>query len=222
MELEAITRQEQIIAGKDLQPVTRMEFFLKAYGGGGSGGSGSADAVLYTPQALTDAQKKQARENVDAAIADFVVNGTLDSDMTVTTDKTFAQIQAAIQEGKQPVAKLSGLGITFSLPLAISNDTTIAFGAMVNISDYLIGFAYLALTSTGDVSIVTKNAVAVDNDGCMQQVDMNFNPLSDRQIATKKYVDDKECILQSTTPGSTKKFKITVDDSGTIKATEVM
>ena len=38
MELEAITRQEQIIAGKDLQPVTRMEFFLKAYGGGGSGG----------------------------------------------------------------------------------------------------------------------------------------------------------------------------------------
>ena len=30
MELEAITRQEQIIAGKDLQPVTRMEFFLKA------------------------------------------------------------------------------------------------------------------------------------------------------------------------------------------------
>ncbi len=40
MELEAITRQEQIIAGKDLQPVTRMEFFLKAYGGGGSGGGG--------------------------------------------------------------------------------------------------------------------------------------------------------------------------------------
>lgn len=39
MELEAITRQEQIIAGKDLQPVTRMEFFLKAYGGGGSGSS---------------------------------------------------------------------------------------------------------------------------------------------------------------------------------------
>ena len=43
MELEAITRQEQIIAGKDLQPVTRMEFFLKAYGGGGSGGSVQPD-----------------------------------------------------------------------------------------------------------------------------------------------------------------------------------
>lgn len=43
MELEAITRQEQIIAGKDLQPVTRMEFFLKDYGGGGSGGGVQPD-----------------------------------------------------------------------------------------------------------------------------------------------------------------------------------
>lgn len=32
---------------------------------------------------------------------------------------------------------------------------------------------------------------------------------------------DKEIILSSSTSGSTKKFKITVDDSGTIKATEV-
>lgn len=43
MALEPITRQEQIIAGKDLQPVTRMEFFLKAYGGGGSGGGARPD-----------------------------------------------------------------------------------------------------------------------------------------------------------------------------------
>ena len=49
MELEAITRQEQIIAGKDLQPVTRMEFFLKAYGGGGSGGGGGVFRVTITP-----------------------------------------------------------------------------------------------------------------------------------------------------------------------------
>lgn len=46
MELEAITRQEKIIAGVDLQPVTRMEFFLKAYGGGGSGGGGSVPKPL--------------------------------------------------------------------------------------------------------------------------------------------------------------------------------
>ena len=38
MALEPITRQEKIIAGKDLEPVTRMEMFLKQYGGGGGGG----------------------------------------------------------------------------------------------------------------------------------------------------------------------------------------
>ena len=39
----------------------------------------------------------------------------------------------------------------------------------------------------------------------------------------KKYIPSElnEVILQSSTSGSTKKFKITVDDSGTISATEV-
>lgn len=48
---------------------------------------------------------------------------------------------------------------------------------------------------------------------------------SDSLIAPKSYVDaritEKEVILKSSTEGSTKKFKITVDDTGTIKATEV-
>lgn len=50
---------------------------------------------------------------------------------------------------------------------------------------------------------------------------MTADPADDMQIATKKYVDDKEFILQSTTPGSSKKFKITVDDSGVLSAVEV-
>ena len=37
MALEPITRQEQIIAGKDLEPITRMEKFLKEYSGGDGG-----------------------------------------------------------------------------------------------------------------------------------------------------------------------------------------
>ena len=36
MDLKPITRQEQIIAGKDLEPITRMERFLKEYGGASS------------------------------------------------------------------------------------------------------------------------------------------------------------------------------------------
>lgn len=40
-------------------------------------------------------------------------------------------------------------------------------------------------------------------------------------FATESYVDSKEPIINSSTEGSTKKFKITVDDTGTITATEV-
>lgn len=43
MALEPITRQEQIIAGKDLEPITRTEMFLKQYGGSSDGSSGGAD-----------------------------------------------------------------------------------------------------------------------------------------------------------------------------------
>ena len=35
MALEPITRKEKIIAGQDLTPITRMEMFLKNFGGGG-------------------------------------------------------------------------------------------------------------------------------------------------------------------------------------------
>ena len=47
MALEPITRQEQIIAGKDLEPITRMEKFLKQYGGGGGGGGGGGATTLH-------------------------------------------------------------------------------------------------------------------------------------------------------------------------------
>lgn len=152
-------------------------------------GGGSPDAVLYTPQTLTDAQKKQARDNIDAA-SDFVVNGTVNSDMTVTLDKTFKQIKAAIQSGKQPVAKLSASGSTALLPFVGNNKTTVAFMSGVSADESFISFNYLTITSAGTIRFAMKNAAAISDSGIMQQVHMAFNPISDMQIATKKYVDD--------------------------------
>ena len=45
MALEPITRQEKIIAGQDLTPITRMEMFLKQFGGGGGGSVPAAGGV---------------------------------------------------------------------------------------------------------------------------------------------------------------------------------
>ena len=72
MELEAITRQEQIIAGKDLQPVTRMEFFLKAYGGGGSGGGVQSD---WNQNDSTAAEYVKNRTHYEeSSYTDYVLN----------------------------------------------------------------------------------------------------------------------------------------------------
>ena len=97
MELEAITRQEQIIAGKDLQPVTRMEFFLKAYGGGGSGGGVSPEEVV----AIVKEQFPQIKEQ-------FIVTFSSTDMKNWTCDKTLAEITEAINGGKEVVGSVLG------------------------------------------------------------------------------------------------------------------
>lgn len=63
MALKPITRQEQIIAGKDLEPITRMEKFLKKYGGSGGGsGGGMPSGGAPFQQLVTDADGKAVWE----------------------------------------------------------------------------------------------------------------------------------------------------------------
>ena len=50
MALEPITRQEKIIAGQDLTPITRMEMFLKNFGGGGGGSVPKPLTYDYMPE----------------------------------------------------------------------------------------------------------------------------------------------------------------------------
>lgn len=50
MALEPITRKEKIIAGQDLTPITRMEKFLKNFGGGGGGSVPKPLTYDYMPE----------------------------------------------------------------------------------------------------------------------------------------------------------------------------
>lgn len=54
MALEPITRQEKIIAGQDLTPITRMEKFLKQFGGGCGSGLPTGGAAYQ--QIVTDGE----------------------------------------------------------------------------------------------------------------------------------------------------------------------
>lgn len=49
--LDPITRQEKILSGEDLEPITRQEWFLKKYRGGGSGGT-SIDVTAQVGQTI--------------------------------------------------------------------------------------------------------------------------------------------------------------------------
>ena len=59
MALEPITRQEKIIAGQDLTPITRMEKFLKNFGGGGGGGTDDVYTVKRITNGATGEQELQ-------------------------------------------------------------------------------------------------------------------------------------------------------------------
>ena len=149
---------------------------------------GVTDAVLYTAQTLTDTQKKQARANIDAA-SDFVVNGTLYSSGFVSLDKTFTQVQAAIQEGKQPVAKLPYGAVTALLPLVGVKENQFIFGTTVTAGDQN-GIATLLLSSNGEATFDASFSPVLDADGYLPQISMGAAPTSDMQIATKQYVDN--------------------------------
>ena len=116
MALEPITRQEKIIAGKDLQPVTRMEFFLKQFGGGGGGSVPAAGGVTTLHINVTAVNM----ETMDA---------------TFTTDKTPAEMQQASVNG--PIwcvvtfaaGVMSGEALSLGIPPACKGINTVAFGS---------------------------------------------------------------------------------------------
>lgn len=92
---------------------------------------------------------------------------------------------------------------------------------------------YLHIIGNGTSSSKRSNAHTLDKDGnawfagfvYVGSTSGTNRDEGSKRLATEDYVDskisDKELILTSSTSGSTKKFRITVDDNGTISATEV-
>lgn len=66
-------------AGPDNKLAT--EAYVNSHSGGGGGGGSTADAVKYTSQSLTDAQKIQARTNIGAGTYDKPSSGIPASDL---------------------------------------------------------------------------------------------------------------------------------------------
>ena len=76
-------------------------------------------------------------------------------------------------------------------------------------------FASTGGTFTGTPSINTTYYLSSDN------MIAHGSDIANLNGYIKNMINNTECIIPSSTPNSTKKFKITVDDSGAISATEV-
>lgn len=151
----------------------------------------SKPTLLTGVKTPTDADANAAAtvKYVMGKATDFVVNGTINSEKRVTLDKTFTQIQAAIQAGKQPAVKLNVYESDVYAPLVQASSGMLAFAA-VGTAGGLVAFNYLKLSSNGTVEAQLKDLPVFDSSGDMPQFQMAGDPLGPMDIATKQYVDN--------------------------------
>ena len=179
---KAHTHSNKLVLDKFAEADGKPTYDGKALGGG------SPNAVLYTAQTITDAQKKQARENVDAASSDFVINGTLNDD-ALTSDKTYSQIQEAVQDGKSAVLKVKVYGIDFVLPLTGKSSSGYLFTTAATIFP-TVTIKFTAVVGASETSWYTERVVTCDSDGKTEQFSMDRDPSQPMEVATKQYVDN--------------------------------
>ena len=159
--LTPITRKETFLAkaaGQDVEtptPVTREEVFLDAIAKGGGGGL----------PAVTSADNGKVLGVVDGAWATqsnlFVVNVTLNAQYVNVADKTFSEISAAIDAGKEVVC--------------IRNNTIYILASKLSSTIYFADFRagansmhYVGITSTNAVVVTTQyqlSTVAASDNG---------------------------------------------------------
>lgn len=292
MALEPITRQEKIIAGQDLTPITRMEKFLKNFGGGGV----SIPKPLtydYMPEGYPSKSVGTVTLMEEQELAFAEENGAYAATAPVKIDVSDGQTYTIVWDGVEyscvchtmgpneyignpEVFGLESTGEPFlyldsDQPTWVSYDTATSHTIKVTTID--------TVYQTIDVNMLPKageNYGVVKKDEIVtaynfpadaphdQMVDAiaafktgNANILwnggklseayykSSDDTVTVVYADEPlvyvtfenrngfykqilgkatyrtGMILQSSTVGSTKNFKITVDDSGTISATEL-
>lgn len=138
----------------------------------------------------------------------LMINGIGSSDST-----GYVLSMVYVPRGAHDISVMNSLGYLYSLGRYQDGEEDksywapiISYGAFYFQYDEAGSYgseAYKRLELSDGLTFTTKNA-------------------NEEEVRQKVVLEgDKEIILSSSTTGSTKKFKITVDDSGTIKATEV-
>lgn len=160
---------------------------------------------------------EQANKSIDKAL--YVVNITTKGN-TLSADKTYDEIVRVYSEGKYNI--VANFMAAYIVPfLAIAR-----MGALFSVTLDQAIFSFF-ITSNNEVRnemiplATTKSKLPNPHPLTFTgAVSETYDGSSAKTIEIPRVGD--EVIIASSTAGSTKKFKITVDDSGTISATEVV
>ena len=163
---------------------------------------------------------KLAAESIDKAL--YVVNITQNSDGRLSADKTYDEIVQVYNEGKYNIVAAMWGSYVYIMPLLTIAESSALFSVTFDNNAIRI-----TITSDNRVlmqvtQLATKNS-KLPNPHPLTftgAVSETYDGSSAKTIEIPRVGD--EVIIASSTAGSTKKFKITVDDSGTISATEVV
>lgn len=195
MELEAITRQEQIISGKDLQPVTRMEFFLKAYGGGG------AQSDWNQNDSTAQDYVKNRTHYEESIYTDYVLNagGTQITGFSMPNVGETITVKINGVESVETVkeAESSLMGVSYKYIGNIDLDSLQAGGTgwlVAEAQGQMLGFANPDTTISVWTIVVHKiNNKFINFDGFVRTFDYHF---ADYTIYKRLYKNDgSECVL---------------------------
>ena len=215
MALEPITRQEQIIAGKDLEPITRMEKFLKEYGGGGASSWNDltdkpfGEEKAFEPIVWDGNTEGLEKFEFSDSYAHYVYYKVGD----------YAEVDKSQIESITVLMKIPSGDEEQTLNFAEEGDDAIDEGANPG-HGYNLGGGVVFLSdgqfTTNGIPIVFPEGVWFTN------VDMGGATMIATKlipVTTIKPLDEK--YLPPLVSPSGKKFKLSVDDSGVLSATEV-
>ena len=209
MALEPITRQEKIIAGQDLTPITRMENFLKNFGVGSIPKPLTYD---YMPEGYPSKSVELVTLMEEQEVAFTEVEGIYGAESPVALAIGTEDKLTVLWDGVSYDVVVQEIVVgpsTSAVSLVFGNLGLMGVGEA---TDY--PFLYVDQGNSGHRWGTADTASSHTIKVMRQQV--TITPMSTDFLPVVDGV-----IISSSTTDSTKKFKITVNDSGTISATEV-
>ena len=217
MALEPITRQEKIIAGQDLTPITRMEKFLKQFGGGGGGGGAQPDL-----------------SQTDTAKPDYV-KGVIRQE-SLPDGYPYKEISLIIEWDGNTEGLASISGIFYKVSDVIPDNETLK-NCFIEFYNKNTGvYSKVSVADKWDYMVskgyVTENYVALEELGVVVKSPTDAMPEtgiyfmgSSASYTSKLYTETihpmaREFLPELTSPNGTK-YKLTVADDGTLSAVQV-